>query len=161
MTTSTTGRERDFDFLVGVWRVSHRRLVRRLGGSADWETFGGTCAGQSTLGGRGNMDDNVVELPAGIYRAVTLRAFDTATGLWAIWWLDGRSPHRLDTPVVGGFENGVGTFYADDSFEGRPIRVRFRWTETQTASPHWEQAFSADGGATWEINWTMRFTRVA
>jgi hypothetical protein len=25
----------------------------------------------------------------------------------------------------------------------------------------WEQAFSDDGGATWETNWTMDFARVA
>ena len=25
--------------------------------------------------------------------------------------------------------------------------------------PEWEQAFSGDGGATWETNWTMRFQR--
>jgi hypothetical protein len=113
------------------------------------------------LGGFGNVDDNLIGLPGAPYRAISIRSFDPATRRWAIWWLDGRNPHRVDVPVVGTFEGGVGTFHADDTFDERPIRVRFRWTETATASPRWEQAFSPDAGQTWEINWTMRFVRVA
>ncbi|MCE9524035.1 MAG: DUF1579 domain-containing protein [Alphaproteobacteria bacterium] len=150
---------RDFDFLMGTWSVSHRRLKGRLAGSSTWEEFDGTTSAYKVMGGQGNIDDNVVSLPGGSYRALTLRAFDSKTRLWSIWWLDARMPHALDPPVIGSFENGVGTFYADDVFEGRPIRVRFRWTRTDTASPGWEQAFSPDGGATWETNWVMAFTR--
>jgi hypothetical protein len=44
----------------------------------------------------------------------------------AIWWLDGRTPSSdLDQPVKGHFKNGVGMFYADDTFQGKPVRVRF------------------------------------
>lgn len=153
--------ERDFDFLTGRWHVSHRRLRRRLAGDDTWQIFGGTCDARPLLDGMGNVDDNVVELPAGTYRAVGLRAFDAASGQWAIWWLDARDPHRLDPPVVGGFANGIGDFHADDTFDGRPIRVRFRWTEVDTNTPRWEQAFSTDAGSTWETNWTMRFSRAA
>ena len=63
--------------------------------------------------------------------------------------------------MVGGFERGIGTFHADETLDGRPIRVRFRWTDTQTGSPKWEPAFSPDAGKTWEINWTMTFVRMA
>jgi hypothetical protein len=59
----------------------------------------------------------------------------------------------------GAFRDGVGTFYADDTFAGRPIKVRFTWSAVAPATPHWEQAFSADGGATWETNWEMDFRR--
>ncbi len=147
-----------FDFFHGRWRVAHRRLKSRLSGCTAWEEFVGSCVVRPLLGGAGNVDDNVIELPAGAYRAVTLRAFDPRTMRWSIWWLDGRDPHQLDTPVVGEFEDDVGAFYADDRFEGRAIRVRFLWTQTRTASPRWEQAFSEDGGATWETNWVMQFT---
>lgn len=149
----------DFDFLHGPWRVDHRRLRERLRACTDWDHFDGTCTVHPLLDGQGNVDDNLLHLPGGRYRAATLRAHDPRTGRWSIWWLDGRHPDRLDVPVVGRFENGVGTFFADDTLDGRPIRVRFCWSDTQTASPHWEQAFSADGGLTWEVNWTMRFHR--
>lgn len=149
----------DFDFLAGRWHVHHRRLRERLAGCNEFQTFEGTCSTQFLLGGKGNVDDNVLNLPGGTYRAASLRVFDAHTRRWAIWWLDDRNPHVLDTPVIGGFERGVGTFYADDVIDGRPTRIRFRWADTRSAAPRWEQAFSPDAGHTWEVNWTMTFTR--
>ena len=149
----------DFDFFIGEWKVNHRRLKNRLAGCQDWETFTGETSVRKILGGFGNIDDNLVDLPGDHYRAVSLRSFDAAAGTWSIWWLDGRHPHRLDTPVIGRFEKGTGTFLAVDHLNGRPIRVRFLWTRTDTNAPRWEQAFSADGGETWETNWYMDFER--
>jgi hypothetical protein len=149
----------DFDFFMGHWQVAHRRLKERLVGATAWDSFSGECLVQKTLGGFGNMDDNVLHLPAGAYRAITVRAFDAQQGTWAIWWLDGRHPGRLDVPVVGRFVGGVGTFLAEDQWEGRPMQVRFLWTVPRPDAPRWEQAFSLDAGLTWETNWVMDFTR--
>lgn len=148
----------DFDFFIGEWRVHHRRLNERLANSHEWIEFDGTCAVRKILGGLGNMDDNVLDMPGGAYNAVTVRTYDPVKEQWSIWWIDSRHPGSLDPPVVGRFENGVGTFYADDHFKGKPIRVRFLWTQ-RSSTPHWEQAFSSDGGKTWETNWTMDFER--
>jgi hypothetical protein len=151
----------DFDFLMGSWRIHHRRLVERLAGSDEWQEFEGTSTAWPILGGAGNIDDNVLELPAGDYRAISLRTFDPATGQWSIWWLDGRNPSRLDPPVVGGFDGkGIGTFIAADTFNDRPILVRFLWSNISDRTCRWEQAFSTDDGATWEVNWVMESTRV-
>ena len=151
----------DFDFYMGTWRVHHRRLVRRLAGSDEWQEFEGTSTAWTILDGAGNIDDNVLELPDGTYRAISLRTFDPATDRWSIWWLDGRSPGRLDPPVVGGFLGGIGTFIAPDTFEDRDILVRFVWSDITDRTCRWEQAFSTDGGATWEVNWIMESTRIA
>lgn len=150
----------EFDFLHGQWKVAHRRLKTRLSGADDWQEFGGQVTVWPTLGGEGNVDDNLLELPDGDYRAMSVRSFDQASGEWAIWWLDGRSPHGMDVPVIGRFEGGEGIFLAEDVFEGRPITVRFRWRNMDTPTPVWEQAFSADGGKSWEVNWTMTFHRM-
>lgn len=149
----------DFDFLLGQWNVSHRRLKGRLVASTEWEHFNGRCSMDSILGGFGNVDDNIVELPSGTYRAASIRSFDPRSKTWSIWWLDARSPGSLDTPVVGGFSDGTGTFLANDTLDGRPIVVRFLWTVPLPDQPRWEQAFSADGGKTWETNWVMEFRR--
>ena len=151
----------DFDFFMGCWTVTHRRLKQRLAGCSDWESFPGICVAHKTLGGFGNIDDNILELPSGTYRALTIRSFDATHRTWSIWWLDGRSPGSLDVPVVGRFANGVGTFLAEDTLNGKPILVRFEWTCPNPAAPRWEQAFSPDAGKTWEPNWTMDFTRRA
>ena len=150
---------RAFDFEFGRWRVRHRRLRHRLAGSDDWEEFTGESETRPVLGGAGNIEDNLLRQSGGDYRAIAIRAFDPGAELWAIWWLDARSPHTLDVPVKGRFDGGRGEFLAEDSFEGRPIRVRFLWLDTTTPAPRWEQAFSADAGESWETNWVMEFTR--
>ncbi len=151
----------DFDWLYGSWHVQHRRLKERLLNNTEWVPFDGTCVCQPLMAGMGNVDDNVLNLPEGSYRAVGLRSFNAKTKTWAIWWLDGRNPHLIEVPVLGGFENGVGTFIADDTLRGKPIKVRFQWSKITRNSAQWEQAFSPDGGRTWEMNWWMQFTRTA
>ncbi|HJR72980.1 MAG TPA: hypothetical protein VJ806_05005 [Luteimonas sp.] len=151
----------DFDLFPGTWRARHRKLKKRLAGSDDWAEFEGTQWFLPMLGGAGNMDDNVFDVPGAPYRGVSLRDFDPKTRTWAIWWLDSRVPHKIDVPVIGRFENGVGTFLADDTFEGRPIRMRFLWSKITARSRYWEQAFSPDGGKTWETNWTTEFEKIS
>ena len=148
-----------FDFQAGHWRVRHRRLKERLAGCTDWDEFDGTCEARPTLGGLGNVEDNWLNFPGGELRAVALRSFDPVSRNWAIWWLDGRYPHTLDAPLIGRFDGGVGTFFVDDFHNGTPIRLRFLWLGPDTDTPHWEQAMSADGGESWETNWTMDFER--
>lgn len=148
----------DFDFIIGDWRVRHRRLNERMSGCVEWTEFSGTSSTRKILGGFGNVEDNVLEFPDGSVRAAAFRSYDPVSKQWAIWWLDGRAPHALDVPVVGGFSGPIGRFVAHDSLDGKPIVVRFIWNATPGNHPRWEQAFSGDEGKTWETNWTMEFT---
>ena len=147
----------DFDFEFGDWTVHHR--IKRPSG--EWIEFEGTSKTWPVLDGRGNVEDNVFHRPAGDTRGLATRAYDPATGTWAIWWIDSRTPHgALDPPVKGRFANGVGNFYSDGEMNGKPMRTRFTWSKITPASAQWEQAFSFDAGKTWETNWVMTFTRV-
>ncbi|MCC6518853.1 MAG: DUF1579 domain-containing protein [Tabrizicola sp.] len=150
---------RAFDFLMGDWIVHHRRLANRLVGDTNWVDFDGTMSARQILGGGGNIDENIINLPDGSYQAISLRLFNPATLCWSIYWVDGRRTDALDPPVIGFFNNGQGRFLAHDTLDGRPIRVRFTWSDMSPTSGHWEQAFSPDDGASWEPNWTMTFTR--
>ncbi len=150
----------DFDFLVGEWHVTHRQLQGRLANSHTWLTFDGTCSLRQVMDGYGNIDDNVLNKPTGAYRAVTLRSYDPKTGLWQIWWLDGRDPAgNLDPAMKGSFSEGIGHFYANDTLNGQPIVVRFIWSHIMSTTLRWEQAFSPDNGKTWETNWISDFQR--
>ena len=148
----------DFDFLHGDWRVRHRKLKRRLAGCDDWAEFTGTVHARPVLDGQGNIDDNVLDAPDGRYTALTVRVFDPKADTWSITWVDSRRV-VLDPPLVGHFADGVGTFFGEDEHERRPVRVRFLWTPLTPDRARWEQAFSADRGATWETNWIMEFAR--
>lgn len=148
----------DFDFMIGTWTVRHRRLNERLVGCQEWTEFSGTSTTRKVLGGWGNVEDNYLDFPGNPYHAVALRSYDPIAAQWSIWWLDARAPDTLDVPVVGSFEGTTGLFLADDVIGGKPVKVRFTWL-AHAGRPRWEQAFSADGGNTWETNWTMDFTR--
>jgi hypothetical protein len=146
----------DFDFLQGSWRVRNRRLRYLLSGSDDWQEFETKVESRPLLGGRANMDtyDGVdIELSA-----VAFRLLDAATDEWWIYWANGRSG-QLDPPVVGRMDGEQGTFFGDDVYDDKPVRVRFIWRKVDENSAEWSQAFSADGEATWETNWTMSFAR--
>ena len=163
METPMTDAMHDFDFFHGSWSVKHRYLKERLKNCHEWIEFTGTSHCVPTMGGAGNMDDNVIAKPDLTYRAMTVRTYDPATKLWAIWWFDGRMPHGpKDPPLKGSFKDGVGTFLApDDSWDGQKITSRFLWTNITRTSCRWEQSFSTDGGKTWEVNWVMESTRTA
>lgn len=155
---------RDFDFLLGDWTVANRRLIRRLQGCDEWETFDAVQTNAALPGGIGNMDDFVADGWRPGYVGLSLRVFNPQTALWSIYWLDNRSGGLdrsgiLTPPVVGRFAHGTGVFEGDDMMDGRAIRVRYTWSAAGGAHPRWEQAMSGDGGQTWEINWIMRFQR--
>jgi hypothetical protein len=150
----------DFDFLTGSWRVEHHQLKDRLAGASEWWDFSGTTRAWPLLGGDANLDDNELDHPKGSYRAITLRRFDPNTQVWSIWWLDHRFG-TLDPPMKGAFKHGVGTFFGEDQWRDKPIRVRFIWSNITASSARWEQAFSPDQGASWETNWVMNFRRSA
>lgn len=151
----------DFDFLVGDWKVHHRKLKERLAGSNEWIEFDGTLSMRKLMDGRANVGDNLFNVPGGAYRGIGFRAYDPKTGQWASWWLDGRNPFgNLDPAIKGRFKDGIGTFHADDTLKGKPIRMRVIWSRVTANSARWEQAFSDDGGKTWETNWISDFQRV-
>jgi len=149
---------RDFDFQRGEWRVHHR--VKRPSG--EWIEFDGTCRNRELIDGSANVEEHTFARPAGVTYGIALRAYDAATGQWAIWWVDSRAPHgTLDPPVKGRFENGVGTFLSEYVADGKTLHVRFIWSNITPKSAHWEQAQSSDGGKTWETNWLMEFERTS
>ena len=147
----------DFDFLYGRWAVRARRLKHRLADSDEWIEFTAELSTWPLLDGYANVDDYRTDY--GLV-GTAMRLFDPKTGSWSIFWVAKSNPVMDTHPVVGRFEGGTGVFEADDVFNEQPIRVRFVWSGVNTPEPHWEQAFSADGGITWETNWVMDYTRV-
>ena len=66
----------------------------------------------------------------------------------------------MTQPVYGGFNGGHGEFFGHDSLDGRAIFVRFVISKVTNDSWRFEQAYSEDGGRTWETNWVATDTRV-
>ena len=149
----------DFDFLIGKWKVHHFRLKERLKDCTEWEEFEGEGIARKILNGLGNMDENILHRASGDVHAITVRLFDPKSKEWSLCW-SAEGAGTFDVPMIGGFNNGRGEFYAQEIFEGRHIFSRFIWSEIEANACKWEQAFSIDGGKTWETNWVMTFERV-
>jgi hypothetical protein len=148
----------DFDFYVGTWRIHNRRLRKALAGCSEWYEFEATSRAHAVLGGVGNFDE--YDAPDEGIHGLTLRLYDPARDEWLLYWSSARGG-PLDAPQIGRLEGGRGEFYADDVFEGRDIRVVYIWSGCTATSARWEQAFSPDGGATWETNWIMESVRTS
>jgi hypothetical protein len=149
----------DFDFFIGSWKGYNRRLRERLKGSNDWEEFEGKSVARKILSGMGNIDEVSMDRESGILQGFTLRLFDPKSEQWSIYWADSLRAILL-SPMVGSFKNGRGEFYDQEPFESKRIFSRFVWLVNSDTSCRWEQAFSADGGKTWETNWTTDFKRI-
>jgi hypothetical protein len=148
----------DFDFLAGTWRVQHRRRPDPLTDSSEWVEFESVHCGRTYFNGAVSVDEISLAEPG--RRGFTIRTYDPGAQEWSIYWINSRAG-RVDTPVRGRFEGGIGTFTGTEQMDGRPVEVRFVWSDITATSAVWRQAFSVDGGATWADNWDMRFTRVA
>ena len=155
-----TAAKSDFDYFIGRWRVEHRRLRKRLANNDEWEEFGGHTHCQQMFGGLVNLNESVSFRGGRTSYGMGLRAFDEPRGRWVDWYLSANDLSKIDPPLFGRFAHGVGTFYARDTFEGRPIMVRGRFASLNHLEASWEQAFSADEGASWETNWIMRYHRI-
>jgi hypothetical protein len=133
-------------------------LRERLAGSDEWDEFDATSVARVLLDGLGNEDEFRTDYGGG-FIGMSFRFFSPETKQWSIYWADSRRPGVLDPPVFGTFSGDTGVFEGTDVLDGRPILVRFTWSGVTTPEPRWEQAFSADGGESWETNWVMEFTR--
>lgn len=152
--------ENNFDWFVGTWTSEQRRLRGVLTGSNEWYAFPGRHTSWSILDGAGNVDEAV--FPTQGFSGVTLRLYDRSRDEWSLYWASSRTGLLSLPPVVGRFgDDGVGVFTSDEEYEGKWIKVRFVWSDITATSARWEQAFSADVGATWETNWIADFSRTS
>jgi hypothetical protein len=149
----------DFDFLRGSWNVHNRYLKGRMRHSTEWIEFDAQSDAQPLLNGLGQLDQYRAVRDGNAIEGVTLRLFNPATGEWSLHWADTVNPGVLLPPMVGRFTGDVGEFFGDEFVDGKKVLCRFYWTRTNPDSPRWEQAFSDDGGKTWETNWIMTLTR--
>ena len=158
ITAAPTGAPDDFDFLVGDWTVANRRLKTRWTAAPQWDVFPAVSRMEARLNGAANVEE--LTFTDRGFSGLTVRLFDVAARRWSIYWINSRDG-LLTSPIQGGFTGDLGEFFGEDLDDGRFVSVRFRWQKRAPhGGPRWEQAFSLDGH-TWEVNWTMDFTRTA
>ena len=158
-TSAAPGGQHDFDFEIGSWKIHLSRLKDRLAGSTTWVEFDGTSVTRPVWNGRANLEEFETDSQTGHIEGLTLRLYNPQSHQWSIYWANGKDA-VLGQPMIGEFKNGRGEFYDQEPWNGRAVFVRFIWSNTATNTPHFEQAYSDDGGKTWEVNWITNQTRV-
>jgi len=156
---ATPGGQHDFDFEIGAWKTHLSRLERPLAGSTRWLEYEGTSVVRKVWDGRANLGELNVSGTAGHIEGLTLRLFNVQANQWNITWANAQSGTLDRTTMSGGFKSGRGEFFGQDSLDGRAIFVRFVFSDISPTSFRFEQAFSSDGGRSWEVNWKATFTR--
>jgi hypothetical protein len=151
--------QHDFDWEIGHWKTHLKRRPHPLTGSNDWVEYDGTTVVSPVWSGRANLVELEVSGTAGKIEALALRLYNPAARQWSLNFSNSAGG-TLGVPTVGSFENGRGEFYDQETLGDRAILVRFVITQTSAGSANFEQAFSADGGKTWEVNWIATDTRV-
>lgn len=140
----------DFDFHVGTWKTH----VKRLKGTT-WVEMNGITVVRKVWDGRANL----VELTAEGFEGLSLRLYNPQAKQWSLHFASSHDG-TLNIPTIGQFKNGRGEFYSQETINGRAIFVRFIITPLTPDSIRFEQAFSDDGGKTWEVNWIATDTRI-
>jgi hypothetical protein len=148
----------DFDWDIGTWKTHQRRLVHPLTGSTTWVEYEGTDVVKKIWDG---ANEGLVEAdgPAGHLKIYTLRVYNPEAHQWNIYFTN-PGTGTLGPAAVGEFKNGRGEFYDQEPFNGKAILLRFSVSDITANSCRFEQAFSADGGKTWEVNFMVTETLV-
>jgi len=150
--------QHDFDFEFGTWQAHVSRLKQPLSGSKEWVEYDGPSVVRKVWDGRANLGEIDLAGPAGHIHGLSLRLYAPAAHQWRISWANA-ADGLLGTAMVGGFDGGRGEFYDQEDFNGRAVFVRFIFSDITATTFRLEQAFSADGGKTWEPNWIATFAR--
>lgn len=158
MSTEPGDGSRDFDFAFGEWQAHISRRLDPLTGSDAWVDYEGSTVVHRIWNGRAHLVELDVSGESGTIQGLSLRTYNPETRQWYISWASSRNG-EVGPPMVGGFRNGVGEFYNQETYNGRYIFVRFIFSGITETTFNLEQAFSADGGKTWEANWIARFRR--
>lgn len=159
MPTMADDAARAFDTHIGTWHTRLKRLKDPLTSSTAWLTYEGTTTVRAVLHGRANLVELEVAGEAGRIDGLSLRLYDTKSGRWTLNYANA-ADGSLATPSIGRFKGARGEFYSDEKFEGHEVRVRFVIEPQGPNVIRFEQAFSIDGGRTWEVNWIATDTRV-
>ena len=151
--------QHDFDFEIGTWKTHLRRLLHPLTGSTTWVEYEGTTVVRKVWNGRANLGGTVSRWPSRALRRSEPASLQSSIAPMEPEFCQQQRRH-LSQPTIGEFKNGRGEFFDQETLNGRAIFVRFVISDITPNSCHFEQAFSDDGGKTWEVNWIATDTRV-
>jgi hypothetical protein len=148
----------DFDFNFGVWKTHIKRILNPLSGSTESLELNGTVTVRKVWGGRAQLEEIEADGPGGHWEGLTFFLYDPKARQWSQTFASSADGAFSDG-LIGSFKDGIGELFARDTFNGRSILVRGRWSDITPNSHHFEEDYSDDGGTTWHPAFIANLTR--
>lgn len=150
--------QHDFDFNFGTWQTHIKHLVHPLMGSTKWVELNGTVTVRKLLNGRAQLEEIEADGPNGHWEGLTWFLYNPQSHQWTQSYAN-QKDGTLNAPSIGEFKNGRGELFDQETFNDRSVLLRVVWSDITPDSHHFEEAFSDDGGKTWEPNFVATLTR--
>jgi hypothetical protein len=158
---SATNTERDgqhdFDFELGTCKSHISRRLHPLTGSTTWVKMEAIVVVRK-VEWRRQSDGARVRQPDRSLRRIEPAPLQSPIPSMELQFFQ-HNDGTMAQPLIGEFKNGRGEFIDQEPFNGKTILVRQVFTDITPDSHHFEQAFSDDGGKTWEPNFIATLTR--
>lgn len=154
---------RDFDWFLGDWTIVSRTLINA--DTDEWQEETLHSVHTSEMGGHIIFEHFFGPLTGTPFEAWSIRKYNSARERWVQKWFDTSSP---------GVANWSGTFNDDGEFVGYSeayldanneivgdTAAREIFSNITEDGFSWRYEQTSDGGATWQITWTLEYTRIS
>lgn len=151
--------QHDFDFNLGTWKTHIHRVSHPPGAQPASVEITGTVTVRPIWGGRAQLEEIEADGPQGHWQGATLFLYNPKARQWTQTYFDSANP--VPSTTTGGFADGRGELYSQDIVDGKAILVRGTWSDIRPDSHRYEEAWSHDGGRTWETMFSAQLERIA
>jgi len=85
--------QRDFDFLIGSWKIHLKKRLHPLSGSNEWVEFDGTVVCRTIWNGLAEVEEFNVDSPEKsiFIKGVAVRLYNPKTRQWTIYWANSKN----------------------------------------------------------------------
>ena len=156
--TAGSGPEHGFDFNIGPWKTKIRAVSSPLASPTAWSELQGTHDVYRVWDDWADIGQLEVDGPQGHIEDLALRLYDRKTHEWRVYFANSGSGALLP-PMIGGFEDGTGTFIGLEDQDGRTVLMRNVWSGITANACRQEWSISTNGGKTWTPTWISNDTR--
>jgi hypothetical protein len=148
----------DFDFNFGMWKSHITRLVHPLTESKESVELNGTVTVRKVWDGKAALEEMEADGPKGHWEGMSLFLYNPQSHEWSQTFINS-AQGVFAGALTGSFHDGRGELYSQDTAAGRVVLVRGTWSNIAPDSHRYEEAYSSDGGKTWQTVFTADLTR--
>ena len=150
----------DVDFNLGKWHTSIRRYADPFSAPSHFASLEGTVTVRPVWNGKALLEEIEADGPNGHWQGLTLFLYNPQSGQWSQNYANAAQGHFEAAATIGEQRGRDIELYSTDTAGGRAILVKGLWSEIEPDSHRYTEAYSDDGGRTWQTAFDARLTRI-